>query len=81
MSQMSFSSLAYSEKKKVTRREQFLSEMDQVTPWAALEALIEPHYAKAGNGRRPMASGRDAAHLFHAAMVRFVRPRYGRRLV
>ena len=57
MSQMSFSSLAYAEKKKVTRREQFLSEMDQVTPWAALEALIEPHYAKAGNGRRPMPLG------------------------
>lgn len=57
MSQMSFSSLAYSEKKKVTRREQFLSVMDQVTPWAALEALIEPFYAKAGNGRRPMPLG------------------------
>ena len=57
MPQMSFSSLAYSEKKKVTRREQFLVEMDQVTPWATLEALIEPHYAKAGQGRRPMPLG------------------------
>ena len=54
MSQMSFSSLAYAEKKKVTRREQFLREMDQVTPWAGLKSLIEPHYAKAGNGCRPM---------------------------
>ena len=57
MPQMSFSSLAYAEKKKVTRREQFLVEMDQVTPWATLEALIEPHYAKAGQGRRPMPLG------------------------
>ena len=57
MSQMSFSSLAFAEKKKVTRREQFLVEIDQVTPWATLEALIEPYYAKAGKGRRPMPLG------------------------
>ena len=57
MPQMSFSSLAYSEKKKVTRREQFLQEMDQVTPWQRLEALIEPHYPKAGGGRPPMPLG------------------------
>lgn len=40
--------------KKVTRRARFLQEMNQVTPWALLEALIEPHYPKAGQGRRPM---------------------------
>jgi IS5 family transposase len=28
--------------------------MDAVTPWAALEALVRPHYAVAGNGRRPL---------------------------
>ena len=54
MPQLSFGSLAYVEKKKVTRREQFLEEMNAVTPWALLEALIEPHYPKAGKGRRPM---------------------------
>ena len=41
-------------KKKVTRRARFLQEMDSVTPWTLLESLIEPHYPKAGNGRRPM---------------------------
>ena len=30
-------------KKKVTRREQFLAEMDAVVPWARLQSLIEPH--------------------------------------
>jgi IS5 family transposase len=29
--------------------------MDAVIPWAELEALIEPHYAKAGKGRQPVA--------------------------
>jgi transposase, IS5 family len=43
-------------KKKVTRREQFLSEMDAVVPWTRLQTLIAPHDAKAGlkGGRPPM---------------------------
>jgi IS5 family transposase len=36
---------------KKTRRALFLEEMEQVVPWAALRALIEPFYPKAGNGR------------------------------
>jgi len=39
---------------KKTRRAQFLEEMEQVVPWGKLCALIEPHYPKAGNGRRPV---------------------------
>src|SRR5499425_1715951 len=38
---------------KKTRREMFLEEMEQVVPWRKLCALIEPHYPKPGNGRRP----------------------------
>jgi transposase, IS5 family len=37
-----------------TRREQFLEQMDQILPWSQLLELIEPHYAKAGNGRPPI---------------------------
>ena len=37
-----------------SRRELFLDEMNQVVPWAELEALVEPHYPKAGSGRRPV---------------------------
>ena len=40
---------------KITKREKFLSEMDQVIPWSRLIEVIEPHYPKAGNGRPPMA--------------------------
>ena len=39
---------------KKTRREQFLEEMEQVVPWAELEALVGPHYPKGENGRPPM---------------------------
>src|SRR6202795_214361 len=37
-----------------SKREQFLEEMNQVVPWAGLLALVEPHYPKTGNGRRPV---------------------------
>lgn len=38
-----------------SRRELFLDEMGKVVPWPALQALVEPHYAKAGNGRQPLS--------------------------
>ena len=42
--------------RKQTRREVFLGEMEQVVPWKALLALIEPHYPKLGRpGRQPYA--------------------------
>jgi IS5 family transposase len=52
--QRTFGDLAWSQKGKVTRREQFLAEMDGVIPWAELVALIEPYYPKAGRGRQPL---------------------------
>ena len=53
MRQLSFATLEHQTKKKQTKREALLAEMDAVVPWAALLALIAPHYPKAGNGRRP----------------------------
>ena len=39
---------------KTTRRAQFLAEMDRVVPWAAVCAVIEPHYPKVSpEGGRP----------------------------
>jgi IS5 family transposase len=48
--------LSHMMKKKVTRREAFLAEMEAVVPWTRLLSLIEPHYPKAGpqGGRPPM---------------------------
>jgi transposase, IS5 family len=53
MSQMSFGDGEYAAKKKTTRREIFLAEMEQVVPWQPLLNLIEPFYPVAGRGRRP----------------------------
>ena len=52
MKQMTFADAEYAGKRKQTRRERFLIEMDQVVPWKGLIALIEPHYPK-GEGGRP----------------------------
>lgn len=52
--QRTLASVAYDSKRKVTRRERFLQEMDAVIPWAQLEALVAPHYPKPGRGRRPL---------------------------
>lgn len=53
MKQMWFASAEFAGKKRQTRREQFLAEMNTVVPWARLEALIEPHYPKSGKVGRP----------------------------
>jgi IS5 family transposase len=52
--QQTFAGLAWQNKGKKTRREQFLAEMDAIIPWRELLELIEPHYPKAGNGRPPL---------------------------
>lgn len=53
--QLSFASYEFAQKKRVTRREKFLAEMEQVVPWARLEALIEPAYPTGGRvGRQPI---------------------------
>ena len=40
-----------------SKREQFLESMEAIVPWREVEALIEPHYPKAGNGRQPVGLG------------------------
>ena len=57
--QTSFSELEYVTKKKQTRRDRFLAEIEAVTPWAELEAVIEPFYPKGeGRGRPTIGLGR-----------------------
>lgn len=53
MKQRSFAENSFTKQPKITRRQQFLAEMDAVVPWQRLCALIEPFYPKAGRGRRP----------------------------
>jgi len=52
--QLSFSASEYAGKKKATRRERFLAEMEKVVPWKELKGLIEPYYPKGERGRPPI---------------------------
>jgi IS5 family transposase len=52
--QASFANAEFLAKKKLTRREKFLGEMERVVPWARLVALIEPHYPAGRRGRPPV---------------------------
>jgi hypothetical protein len=54
MQQRSFSSLGFDRPHKQIQRERFLAEMEIVAPWAALSALIEPHYPSGERGRPPI---------------------------
>ena len=54
MKQSSFSDLAYEHKKKTTRKERFLGEMEAILPWDELLKPIEERYPTAGQGRRPV---------------------------
>lgn len=51
--QMSFAQAEYAGKKKQTRRDKFLAQMEQVVPWQRLIAVIQPYYPKTGQRGRP----------------------------
>src|SRR6187397_2803099 len=52
--QGSFSQAEYASKKKQTRRDKFLAEMEQVVPWARLVDRLRPFYPKGERGRPPI---------------------------
>jgi len=52
--QLSFSSVEYTGKKKVTRQEIFLNEMEAIVPMDIICEAIRPYYAVKGNGRPPI---------------------------
>ncbi|ABJ89848.1 IS1479 transposase [Xanthomonas oryzae pv. oryzae KACC 10331] len=57
-------------KRKQTRREIFLAEMERIVPWKRLLALIEPHYPVSGRpGRHAVRAGEDVADSSVAAVV------------
>jgi IS5 family transposase len=54
MKQMTLATSGFEKHARPTRKAEFLAEMERLMPWAAICALIEPHYPKAGNGRPPI---------------------------
>ena len=53
MKQMTFSDVEYSHRKKTTKKEKFLCEMDAIIPWESWVAMIAPFYPSGERGRPP----------------------------
>lgn len=53
--QCSFTDMEYSFRKKKTKRDRFLSDMDKIVPWTELVEEIRPFYPKGNRGRKPIA--------------------------
>ena len=68
--QGSFSQAEYAGKKKQTRRDKFLAEMERVVPWARLVKRLQPLYPKGERGRPPIG-------LERMLRVYFVQQWYG----
>ena len=52
--QITFSDIESASRKRVTKRDEFLRQMDAAIPWEALVALVRPHYYAGERGRRPV---------------------------
>ncbi|WP_445364222.1 IS5 family transposase [Microbulbifer sp. ANSA003] len=53
MHQVTFAEAEYKLKRRITRREKFLSQMETLIPWQRLEAQITPCYPQGKRGRQP----------------------------
>jgi IS5 family transposase len=68
--QATFAESGFEAYRKTTPREQFLSEMDRVVPWAALCALIEPVYPR-NDGAGPPTVGVERMLRAHFLQRRY----------
>lgn len=55
MKQQTFSDMEYSNRKKRTKREEFLEIMNDILPWDEWVGIVEPCYPKGKRGRPPIA--------------------------
>jgi IS5 family transposase len=75
--QLSFADAEYLAKRKRTRRDRFLAEMEQVVPWALLLTMLTPYYypnAGRGAGR---GAGRPPIGLERMLRMYFLQQWYG----
>ena len=54
MKQQCFTDIEYSNRKKKTKREEFLETMDEIIPWEEWVGIIKPYYPTGKRGRPPV---------------------------
>tara|TARA_R110001583_G_scaffold188640_1_gene350955 strand:- start:201 stop:1181 length:981 start_codon:yes stop_codon:yes gene_type:complete len=72
MKQTSFAQAEFAAKKKITRRERFLADMEQVVPWSRLLKALSPYYYPDSRGKR----GRPPIPLKRMLRMYFVQQWY-----
>lgn len=72
MKQTSFAQAEFAAKRKTTRRERFLAEMEQAVPWSRLLKALSPHYYPDSRGKR----GRPPIPLRRMLRMYFVQQWY-----
>ena len=53
MNQQTFSDIEYANRKRITKREEFLNSMDKIVPWSDWVDMIRPYYPEGKRGRPP----------------------------
>lgn len=53
MEQQTFTDIEYSNRKRKTKREEFLNAMEEIVPWSKWVEIIRPYYPDGKRGRRP----------------------------
>lgn len=72
--QQSFSDMEYANRKRETKREEFLEIINEVIPWDEWTAIILQHYPNGKRGRPTRGAGTMLRmYLFFAELVQFVR--------
>ena len=54
MNQLSFSDIEYSNRRRKTKREEFLDSMNKIIPWSHWIGINQPYYYNNKRGRRPI---------------------------
>lgn len=54
MNQLTFSDIEYSNRRRITKREEFLNAMEEIIPWASWIDMIRPFYYSNKRGRKPI---------------------------
>ena len=54
MKQLTFSDMEYSNRKKKTKREEFLDAMEEIIPWSYWVEMTRPYYFANKRGRKPI---------------------------
>lgn len=72
MKQFSFAQVEFLAKKKTTRRERFLNDMEKIVPWSNLVQVLTPYYYPDSQGKR----GRPPIGLERMLRMYFVQQWY-----